>query len=221
MLMHALQSLLGDFFKLMKSNIIIGKSGANVDAQLFNGVGARIWCFNETFENAQFKSDVVQTISGCNKMSIQVGGKEVELEPRQSCILMTNHLPRLESVNEAIKERLICVEFPVTFRDFSDGEVETLFDRRRDISLKPWFELAKNKTAFLKWLVDGAVGYYKKRELKVGIKSCAPTRVTEFTESYLYDQNLVKQFVDARCEKAPQFRESASRLKHAYGVGRT
>ena len=215
--MHALQVLLGGFFRSMNSNIIVGKSGTNIDAQLANGIGARIWSFNETYENAQLKSDTVKTISGGGIITVKARGQSIEYSPHQTCIVTTNHLPRIETVNEALKERLICIEFPVTFKDLLAVEEETRFFRRRDTGLKSWFEVAENKSAFLKYLVDGAVEYHRRCGGEFGgLKSCAPKAVLDFTEKYLYDHDLIQQFLDAKCDIGSEYKESATSLRMSY-----
>jgi phage/plasmid-associated DNA primase len=202
----------------MNTNIIAGKSGTNVDAQLIDGIGARIWSFNETYENAQLRSDTVKMISGRGIMTVKARGQTIEVSPHQTCIVTTNHLPRLGTVNEALKQRLICIEFPVTFKDLLAGEEETLLSRRRDTNLKSWFEVAENKTAFLKYLVDGSIEYQKRcgGDSGSGLKSHAPKAVLDFTEKYLYDHDIIQQFLDAKCDIGTDYKESATLLRTSY-----
>ena len=56
--------------------------------------------------------------------------------PRHLAVLVTNYMPEMSEVITAMVERLLVVEFPVTFRDLMPGEIETATLRQCDMTLK-------------------------------------------------------------------------------------
>lgn len=188
--MGGLQALLGDFYRQMDTDIIVGRGGSRSNAKSKKGIGGRIWSFSETDENERFNASTVKQLSGGNR---HVVGMD-DVAARQKCILTTNHIPLLGVVNQAMLRRILIVKFPVTFRTFADGEAETKFERKRDPSLRSRF--LDHNVGFLKWLVDGAVAWYAKNGLKEG----EPKAVVDAGKEYFQSQDLVSQFIDARCE---------------------
>ena len=133
------------------------------------------------------------------------------IKPRFLCILETNHMPELDSVITAIKERILIVDFPVTFTDLMPGEEPTLIRRQCDKGLKARLQgpMAGN---FLRWLVEGAMRWYATKDLK----RMAPPEVKEVTKQYFDEQDTLMQFLTERCEVSPVLKVSASDLVEAY-----
>ena len=204
--MGALQALLGDFFRVMDTDIIIGKGGSRSGTKMKKGIGGRIWSFSETDENDRFNSNTVKLLSGGNKLTF---GTE-DIAPRQKCILTTNHVPQLGVVSKAITRRMLVVKFPVTFRTFAEGEAETRHEKKIDPTLRGRF--SEQGPAFLKWLVAGSMAWYSKK----GLKADAPPAVSRSINEYLQSQDLIGQFIAAECEVGRGFWVSTEDFLVAY-----
>ncbi len=192
--MGALQALLGDLFRQMDNDIIIGKGGSKSNSKSKKGIGGRIWSFSETDQSESFNSSTLKQLSGGNKLTIGMA----DFAPRQKCILTTNHVPQLGIVNQAVKRMLLIIRFPVTFRTFADGEPETRFERKKDSSLRSRF--FDHDQGFLRWLVEGAVAWFQKSDLHAQ----RPASVKSAIDEYLQSQDRMGHFIDAECEQGPR-----------------
>ena len=96
-------------------------------------------------------------------------------------------------VNAAMVERILVIEFPVTFVDLQEGEAPSALRRQKDPSLKR--RLENNLPGLLKWLVDGAIAWYA----KPGLRSSAPAKVLEFGRKYFAEQDNLTAFIRDHC----------------------
>ena len=152
---------------------------SNPDAERGNLFGARFAIFNELREGDKLKTNEVQLLSGGDSIPATPKYKDpMMVQPRMLCILTTNHMPEISPVIPAIIERLQCIHFPVTFADLAPGEEPSMFRR-----------------GVLRWLVDGAVAWYKSKDLKRN----APAKVTDFSRKYFEEQDRLTAFLRARC----------------------
>ena len=117
------------------------------------------------------------------------------------CFVTTNRSPKIpiKEVTTSIIERLIIINFPVTFAADLEGKEPTLYWRQAVRELKD--KLESELDVFLKWLVQGAVKYYQEGG---GLKAKAPQKVKDSTNAYFDNQNLVKKFVDEECVCGPE-----------------
>jgi phage/plasmid-associated DNA primase len=107
-------------------------------------------------------------------------------------------------------DRLVIVEFPVTFVDLLEGEEPSARRQQRDCGLKKKME--ENKAALLRWLVEGSVRWYAQG----GIKRDAPERVKAFSRNYLVEQDLFASFLRDRCRVEEGARVRTVEFKDAY-----
>lgn len=190
-----LQNILGSFYGEMNCGLIVDRQVSNVDAERHKLLGSRIAVFNELRPNEKLKTNEVQLLSGGDQIPCKALYQDpISISPRHLCILVTNHMPTVTEVIPAIMERLQCIHFPVTFMDLPEGTQPTANIKQRDNDLKD--KLLANKTGFLKWLVDGAVEWYKTQDLKRN----APPQVKEFGNSYFEEQDVLACFIKEMCD---------------------
>lgn len=199
------------FFKVLNPAIICDRQVSNIDAERGNLMGSRIAIFRELPPGEKLKTNEVQLLSGGDGIPATPKYKDpMVMTPHHLCILETNHMPELDMVIPAIMNRLICVDFPVTFTDLLPGEEPSQFRRQCNTTLKG--RLRNEHASVLKWLVDGAVAWYAERNLKRN----APDEVHEFTQAYFEDQDSIAQFLSTMCECAHDKRVGSSELYNAY-----
>ena len=180
----------GEFYFEMNPGIIVDQHVSNLGDELRKGKGGRIWCFNELGENRKLKNGVVKMLSGGDGMPAKgVYNRSETLIPYQTCIVATNHMPKIGTVTRAIADRLLCIEFPVYFAEFGPDDVATPTYQRIDPDLGD--HVQNNLGVVLKWLVDGAVRYYQNPRLKMS----APAPVRGFTKSYIDDNDTFLTFL--------------------------
>ena len=215
LLTQALQQLLGNYYREMNCAIISdSRVCSNIDAERAKLLGARLAVFNELKPGEKLKTNEVQLLTGGDGIPAKALYKDpMTVMPRHLAILVTNHMPEMAEVIVAMVERLVCVEFPVTFRDLMQGEVETLTLRQGDKTLKDRLKSAKGQSALFAWLVEGAVAWY---DMSESLKGSAPAKVRECTKTYLTEQDRVHSFLTEHCEFGENFRESSIHLFCAY-----
>lgn len=210
-IMQVLRDLLGDhYFKVANPAIITNRKASNLDAERGVLFGARIANFKELEPDERLKTSEVQLLSGGDRIPATPKYKDpMVIKPSFLPILETNHMPELDAVITATMDRLVCVDFPVTFTDLP-GEESSQFRRQSDNGLKD--RLRSQLPGVLKWLVLGAMRWYATRNLK----NMAPPEVKEFTKKYFLEQDLMLQFLQECCELGPEFRVRATELLYAY-----
>eukprot|EP00798_Chlamydomonas_sp_ICE-L_P003300 gene3300-biopygen21063 len=215
LLTQALQQLLGAYYKEMNCAIISdSRVCSNIDAERAKLIGARLAVFNELKDGEKLKTNEVQLLTGGDGFPAKALYKDpVTVQPRHLAILVTNYMPEMSDAIVAMVERLMVVEFPVTFRDLIPGENETVTLRQSDKTMKERLKSPEGQSALFAWLVEGAVAWYSGTE---SLKAGAPKKVTEFTRQYLEDQDGVQAFLAENCEFGEDFRESGVALFNMY-----
>lgn len=206
-LMQLLSTVMGDFFRDMNKGLIVEHRMSNGDAERAKLLGSRIAVFNELAEGEKLLASEVQILSGGDGIPAkQLYKNPITIQPRHLCILATNHMPELNEVIPALMERMLCIPFPVTFRDLEPEEMPTRFLRQRRNDLKE--ALRNNISGVLKWLVEGARKWYETRDLKRN----APQKVKAFSRAYFFEQDRLAAFIQHRCERHESFKVSSSQF---------
>jgi P4 family phage/plasmid primase-like protien len=205
LLTQTMARLFGGFYKDINSGLIVERQVSNIDAERGKLLGARIAVFNELRDGDKLKTNEVQLLSGGDGIPARPLYKDpMTIQPRHLCILSTNHMPLLSDVIPAIEERLLCINFPVTFTDLEPGELPSLKRRQADKGLKAM--LAEHSAAVLKWFVDGAVAWYANKDLKLS----APAKVKNCGREYLDSQDLLGSFIQSHCRRGGGLRVSTT-----------
>eukprot|EP00798_Chlamydomonas_sp_ICE-L_P000167 gene167-biopygen28 len=161
LLTQALQQLLGAYYKEMNCAIISdSRVCSNIDAERAKLIGARLAVFNELKNGEKLKTNEVQLLTGGDGFPAKALYKDpVTVMPRHLAILITNYMPEMSDVITAMVERLLIIEFPVTFRDLIPGERETETLRQCDRTMKERLKAPEGQSALFAWLVEGAVAW--------------------------------------------------------------
>ena len=189
----------------------------NIDAERAKLLGARLAVFNELKAGEKLKTNEAKLLTGGDGIPAKALYKDpITVMPRHLALLVINHMPEMGGeVIAAMVERLLVVPFPVTFRDLMPGEKETALLRQCDKTLKDRLKSPEGQSALFAWLVEGAVAWYSGGESQ-SLKRNAPTKVREFTRSYLEEQDRVQSFLTEHCEFGEGLRVSSDELYHSY-----
>ena len=214
-LTQSLQRLMGPFYCEMNCAIISdSRVCSNIDSERAKLLGARLAVFNELKSGEKLKTNEVQLLTGGDGIPAKaLYENPITIMPRHLCILTTNYMPEMSEVITAMVERLLCIEFPVTFRDLMPGEQETATLRQCDKTLKERLNTEEGQSALFAWVVEGAVAWYASEE---SLKRSAPPKVREFTRSYLEEQDRVRVFLQERCEFGEGLKVSSALLYDYY-----
>jgi P4 family phage/plasmid primase-like protien len=143
--------------------------------------GARLVKAVETGKNARLDEETVKEHTGGDTLTTRaLYGQQTEWKPVHKLILVSNDRPHIEGTDEGIWSRVRMVPF-----------TEFIPEKER---IPDYFEkkLKAEASGILNWALEG-LRQYRKRGLS------APQEVREATQDYRSEENIVQQFLDARC----------------------
>lgn len=155
---------------LNKSVIIDSKRGSDAPdpfvAELKN---KRVGIINELQQNDMVSTSKFKTLATNEEYSYRVlHSNDVEkTSSRHVILLASNHKPVFPETDDSIWERLIIMNFKARFTDNPKNDNEYKIDRK----LLTKLDTDEEKQAFLKWVVDGSIRYFKQGKLMIP-KSC-------------------------------------------------
>ena len=159
--LRLLASVLNKFaVSLGKSVLVDGKGGSDAPdpfvAQLKN---KRVGIINELRQDDVINTSKFKTLATNEEYSYRMlHSNDVEHTVSKHVIMLaSNHRPVLPETDDSIWERLIIIDFKARFTDNPKNENEFKIDRK----LLTKLETNEQKEAFLKWLVDGSIRYFK------------------------------------------------------------
>ena len=160
---YIMKAVLGSYYYLGNTGSItnIIKEGVNVG--LANLEDKRFVVFNEPAKDHTIKISTVKYLSGANSINTRgLYSSRTEISICPTMFLMCNDIPKLDAVDEAIKERLVIIHFDSLFREadyFVENEIKegenNIYLCDDNVKL-PGF-LNKMKVPFMNVLLD----YYK------------------------------------------------------------
>ena len=141
----------------------------------------------------KFVSDKFKTLSGNDTIyARELGTKQTAYFQAGKPFIQTNVMPVFTKLDTSLKERIVVINFPYTFK--SEDEIDTNNSTHKliDVSLKNEFDKEIYKSAMISILFD----YYKKYK-KNGL--IIPQSVKAYTKSY-FANNSIKQWIDDNLE---------------------
>lgn len=164
------------------------KSGAS--PQKMSLKGRRIAWASETANGRLFDVAAMKDFSGGIKMqSRDLYGGQVEWYRTHTLILMTNHLPHINSNSTSEWDRIKVIEFPLTFTDNPDPNKP--WERLKDTSLFQQI-VEKELSGVLNWLLEGYAEY-----MRIGLAT--PPEVRQATEKYRVMEDSLGFFFSECC----------------------
>jgi putative DNA primase/helicase len=146
--------------------------------------GARLVIAQETQKGRRWDEAKIKNLTGGDKLTARfMRGDFFDFSPTHKLMIMGNHVPRLRSVDEALRRRFLLVRFTVCIPP-----------AERDPQLAD--KLKAEWPAILRWMIDGCVEW-RRDGLMV------PDIVRKATDDYLADQDTLRQWVDDWIEPDP------------------
>jgi putative DNA primase/helicase len=143
--------------------------------------GARLVVAQETEKGRRWDEAKIKTMTGGDKITARFMRQDFfDFIPTFKLFITGNHKPRLENVDEAMRRRLLLVPFTVQIPP-----------EERDPDLPE--KLKTEWPAILRWCLDGS-GEWR----RIGL--APPELVTEATNSYFDDHDVLKEWLEDRTE---------------------
>ena len=143
--------------------------------------GFRLVVAQETEKGRRWDETKIKTMTGGDKMTARFMRCDFfDFMPKFKLFVVGNHKPRLDSVDEAMRRRMLLVPFTIKIPP-----------EERDLQLTE--KLKVERPAILRWMLDGCAEWQR-----IGL--APPPIVTEATNAYFDDQDLIQQWLDDRTE---------------------
>ena len=166
-----------DYATVADMSTFLATRGERHPTDLAKLAGARLVVAQETQKGRHWDETKIKALTGGDKITARFMRQDFfDFVPRFKLFICGNHKPRLTSVDEAIRRRLLLVPFTVQI---------PLVERDRQFAEKLWTE----RRAILRWCIDGCLEWQR-----IGLSP--PKIVLDATESYFAEQDTAQQWLD-------------------------
>jgi putative DNA primase/helicase len=149
-------------------------------------MGARLVVAQETQKGRRWDETKIKALTGGDKITARFMRQDFfDFVPTFKLFIGGNHKPRLTSVDEAIRRRLLLVPFTVQIPPA---------ERDPQLTDKLWTE----RRAILRWCIDGCLEWRR-----IGL--APPEVVLDATKNYFADQHTLQQWLDDCTEDGGEF----------------
>jgi putative DNA primase/helicase len=178
--------ILGDYATVAPMSTFIASNVEQHPTDLAKLRGARLVVAQETQRGRRWDETKIKVLTGGDKISARFMRQDFfDYVPTFKLFICGNHKPRLNSIDEAIRRRLLLVPFTVQI---------PLAERDPQLADKLWEE----RRAILRWCIDGCLEWQR-----IGL--APPKIVLDATETYFSDQDTLQQWLDDCTEDGGQF----------------
>lgn len=194
MIVETLSRILGPLAGPIQAEMLLdsGRSGRNTAGPSPDIMGLkslRIAFASETDEGRRFSPAKVKWLTGGDTLVARSphDKNQITFDPTHKLVLLTNHTPHASSNDFAFWERMHLVPFPLSFVDRPPRApnerpaIKCLYER-----------LIEESSGILAWLVRGCILWQQN-----GLDP--PYIVTEATQQYRRDEDLLADFLDECC----------------------
>lgn len=182
----ALRQVLGDYAWTSTADLLVQANGSHSGdpSQVARLKGARLVIMSETEEGEKLSASSMKRLTSRDAINGRMLYKEpIEFTPVHTCVMHTNHLPKLKSLDGGTLRRLTVVPFPATL---PPEKVITNYEQRL---------VDQCGAVILRWIVEGAARFYR-----AGCKLAKPACVLAATQGYLEQEDWLQQFIDDNCK---------------------
>ena len=210
-LVEVVQAVIGaDFAAPAAPDILLAKHGGGHPTELADLHGRRAVVVSEIGEGRRFDEATVKRLTGGD--TIKARGMREDFwsfAPSHKFLVCTNTKPDVRKGGNAFWRRLRLIPFGVKFWKADEGETgppELEADRGLHARL-----VGVEAAGILAWMVRGCVDW-----LAAGRELGSPPAVAEATREYRDAEDLVRRFVQSRCEFRRGHRETAKNLYETF-----
>ncbi len=175
---NTIARIFGDYATVADMNTFIASNTERHPADLAKLWGARLVVAHETQKGRHWDEAKIKAITAGDKITARFMRQDYfDFVPTFKLFIVGNHKPRLNTVDEAMRRRLLLVPFTVQIPEH---------ERNPDLPNKLW---EQERWAILRWCIDGALEWKR-----TGLNP--PPIVREATESYFADEDSLGQWFD-------------------------
>jgi putative DNA primase/helicase len=149
-LCNLLRKILGRYYVAISKDVFIKCRGAQAGAatpQLMPLSIARLAVFAESEKNEVLNDGLLKSLSGQDPISVRpLYGKQIEIQPQAKYLLQTNHYPRIDVTDEAMKNRFKLIPFSAVFKTNPKGN-----EKKKDAQFVKDLGLSTKTKSFHGW----------------------------------------------------------------------
>jgi putative DNA primase/helicase len=174
---NTIAGILGDYATVADMSTFIASSVEHHPTDLAKLMGARLVVAQETQKGRRWDETKIKALTGGDKITARFMRQDFfDFAPTFRLFICGNHKPRLTSVDEAMRRRLLLVPFTVQIPPAER-------DKGLAEKLKPEWP------AILRWMFDGCLEWQR-----IGL--APPAAVLDATNAYFADQDTMQQWLD-------------------------
>ncbi len=182
------------------------KSSAGPSPDIMSLKGIRMAFASEIDEGQRFSAAKIKWLTGKDELTGRSPHDKypTRFAPTHKLFVMTNSQPQAPPNDKAFWERLHLIPFTISF---VNREPQETYERRAILDLDR--QVLTEAPGILAWLVRGCLEWQKR-----GLNP--PKDVTEATEKYRRNEDIMADFLDECCFKDPGADEKASALYNRF-----
>lgn len=198
---NAVSRTLGDYAGNLSAEVLTMNCRKNKSPEIAELRGKRLVIAAELDEGSRLDTAVVKRL--CSTDDIQAERKyhdPFSFRPSHSCVLYTNHLPKVGANDRGTWDRLCVLPFNARFR----GELGEIMNYGEHL-----FEHCGG--AILTWVIEGA-----RKFIEAAYRIEQPECVVRAIAAYRAENDWVGAFIQDCCDKSDVYRQRAGDLFDAY-----
>ncbi|MGE0666173.1 MAG: phage/plasmid primase, P4 family [Sphingomonadales bacterium] len=185
--------VLGDYATLAPMDMFMASHGDRHPTDMAGLRGARMVTSIETEQGSRWAESKLKALTGGDKITARFMRQDFfAYTPQFKLVIVGNHKPAIRNVDEAMRRRLHMIPFTVTIPP-----------EKRDKSLQQ--RLQAERDGILAWALEGSREWQR-----IGLSP--PASVLAATEDYFDAEDAVGRWLEERCERAPNLKDSSARL---------
>jgi len=174
---NTVAKIFGDYATVADMATFIASNTERHPTDLAKLNGARLVVAQETQKGRRWDENRIKALTGGDKITARFMRQDFfDFTPTFKLFICGNHKPRLNSVDEAMRRRLLLVPFTVQIPP-----------AERDLVLQD--KLEPEYPAILRWCIDGCLEWQR-----IGLNP--PAIVSEATDAYFSEQDSLQQWLD-------------------------
>jgi putative DNA primase/helicase len=183
-----------------------GKSSAGPSPDVMSLKGIRMAFASEIDEGQRFSVAKIKWYTGKNELTGRNPHDKYQsyFDPTHTLFVETNHQPQAPADDKSFWERVHLIPHNISFVNRDPREA---YERKANLDLDK--ELMQELPGILAWLVEGCLEWQRD-----GLKP--PRIVTEATEKYRMDEDMIGDWIDECCIRDPLAKEKADVLFNSF-----
>jgi len=194
LIMSLINNSFSNYFYIPDNQFLTTKyKSCQANSSLYNTQNKKIVMVSEPENDNNgdivFNLEFVKKLTGRDDITTrEMYRSNVTFKPDFTCFVQCNERPKLDKIEQAVKRRFVCLNFPLQFVENPSNKNQ----RPIDYTLKDKLNNVKYYSEFMGLLISNI----KDKNIKLKI----PADIMKDTNEYFEDNNIIKPFLDANIE---------------------